>query len=162
MKKPWSTPYRGQPYFVSEFGGIWWNPNLKKTDKKQQVSWGYGKQIKSVDEFYDRFDGLCGALLDNPQMFGYCYTQLTDVYQEENGIYDFSRRPKFDIDRVCAVQRRPAAIERLHAEASLGDGEAPEHEARYDEEARLEKLVLEPEADEYSPVPEEDAVAVFV
>ncbi len=23
------SPYRGQPYFVSEFGGIWWNPEVK-------------------------------------------------------------------------------------------------------------------------------------
>lgn len=24
--RPWSVPYRGQPYFCSEFGGIWWDP----------------------------------------------------------------------------------------------------------------------------------------
>jgi len=50
-------------------------------------------------------------LLDNPDMFGYCYTQLTDVYQEENGIYTFDREEKFDMERIAAVQKRPAAIE---------------------------------------------------
>jgi beta-galactosidase/beta-glucuronidase len=102
-----SVPYRGQPYFVSEFGGIWWNP--KAFENKE--SWGYGERVKSLDEFYTRFAGLCDALLDDPHMFGYCYTQLTDVYPEENGVYTFDRKPKFDNDRLRAVQTRIAAIE---------------------------------------------------
>jgi beta-glucuronidase len=44
-------------------------------------------------------------------MFGYCYTQLTDTFQEQNGLYDFDRRPKFDMSRVHAVQTAPAAYE---------------------------------------------------
>ena len=44
-------------------------------------------------------------------MFGYCYTQLTDIYQEQNGIYKFDRGPKFDMDRIRAAQIKPAAIE---------------------------------------------------
>jgi beta-glucuronidase len=44
-------------------------------------------------------------------MFGYCYTQLTDVFQEHNGIYYFDRRPKFDLERIRRIQARRAAIE---------------------------------------------------
>ena len=62
--------------------------------------------------FTSASSGLCGALLDDPGMFGYCYTQLTDVYQEQNGLYRFDRRPKFDLARLRAIQQRPAAIER--------------------------------------------------
>ena len=62
--------------------------------------------------FYDRFEKLCAVLLDNPDMFGYCYTQFTDIYQEQNGIYKFDRSGKFDLARLHAAQRRPAAIER--------------------------------------------------
>ncbi len=102
-----SIAYRGQPYFVSEFGGIWWNPAAKTGED----SWGYGERVKSLDEFYTRFEGLFDALLSDPLMFGYCYTQLTDVYQEQNGIYSFDRRAKFDLDRIRAIQQRPAAIE---------------------------------------------------
>ncbi len=65
----------------------------------------------AIEEFYQRFEGLCNTLLDNECMFGYCYTQLTDVFQEQNGIYRFDRRPKFDLDRLKAVQTRKAAIE---------------------------------------------------
>lgn len=106
-KRAWSLPYRGQPYFVSEFGGIWWNPNAKPGED----SWGYGERVKSIEEFYARFEGLFNVLLDDPNMFGYCYTQLTDVWQEQNGIYTFDRRIKFDMDRIRAVQQRKAAIE---------------------------------------------------
>ena len=102
-----SLPYRGQPYFVSEFGGIWWNPEIKPGEE----SWGYGQKPASIDEYYDRFSRLCGALLDHPGMFAYCYTQLTDVYQEQNGIYRFDRSAKFDIERIRAAQQKPAAIE---------------------------------------------------
>jgi hypothetical protein len=45
-------------------------------------------------------------------MFGYCYTQLTDVFQEENGIYRLDRSPKFDVPRIQAIQTRQAAYEK--------------------------------------------------
>ncbi|GMV83316.1 MAG: hydrolase [Planctomycetota bacterium] len=107
-----SVAYDGQPYFVSEFGGIWWNPDLKPGE----ASWGYGERPKTLEEFYVRFEGLCKVLLDNPDMFGYCYTQLTDVYQEQNGIFRFDRSLKFDLARVAAAQRQAAAIERRGVE----------------------------------------------
>jgi beta-galactosidase/beta-glucuronidase len=103
-----SLPYQGQPYMVSEFGGIWWNPDVKAGD----YSWGYGNRPESIDEFYNRFEGLCNVLLDNPRMFGYCYTQLTDVYQEQNGLFKFDRQPKFDLARLRRIQGRKAAIEK--------------------------------------------------
>jgi len=109
--KQWSIAYRGQPFFVSEFGGTWWNPD----QTAQGDSWGYGERPRSLEEFYARFEGLCSALLDNPAMFGYCYTQLTDVFQEQNGIYTFDRRAKFDLERIRRIQTRPAAIELAHA-----------------------------------------------
>lgn len=102
-----SLAYTGQPYFVSEFGGIWWNPKVRPGED----SWGYGERPKTIEEFYARFAQLCGALLDNPKMFGYCYTQLTDVFQEQNGIYLFDRGVKFNMARLRGIQQRRAAIE---------------------------------------------------
>ncbi len=108
-----SLPYNGQPYFVSEYGGIWWNPeeaqNADGSDR--EVSWGYGQRVQDEEEFHARFEGLTKVLLDDPGMFAYCYTQLTDVFQEQNGIYRFDRSVKLDVDRVRAVQQQPAAFE---------------------------------------------------
>lgn len=108
----WSVPYQGQPYFCSEFGGIWWNPDASPEER----SWGYGERPASEEELQRRFAGLVGALLDDPRMFGYCYTQLTDVYQEQNGVYRFDRSSKLDVARIRAAQLRPAAIERARSE----------------------------------------------
>ena len=105
--KPTNIPYGGQPYFCSEFGGIWWNPAAFENKE----SWGYGERVTSLEEFHARFEGLCDALLTDGNMFGYCYTQLTDVYPEENGIYTFDRKPKFDLEKIKAVQTKKAAIE---------------------------------------------------
>ncbi|TAM66451.1 MAG: beta-galactosidase [Microbacteriaceae bacterium] len=103
----WSVPYRGQPYFCSEFGGIWWST----TDGPSTDSWGYGDAPRTIEEWYNRAEALFSVLISDPEMFGYCFTQLTDVFQEKNGIFTFDRQPKFDLARIRAIQNRPAAIE---------------------------------------------------
>ena len=105
----WSVPYEGQPYFVSEFGGFKWV--LEKDRAQAGESWGYGGSPTSLEDFYQRFQAVCDTLLDNPHMFGYCYTQLTDIFPELNGIYTFDRRAKFDAPRLKAIQQKRAAIE---------------------------------------------------
>ena len=52
---------------------------------------------------YTRLDGLTSVLLSLDHMIGYCYTQLTDVEQEKNGIYTYTRQPKFDAARLRAI-----------------------------------------------------------
>ena len=113
-----SLPYRGQPYFCSEFGGIWWSPGATGH------SWGYGPRPASEKEYLARFEGLVSALLANPDMFGYCYTQLTDTYQEQNGLYRFDRTAKLAPHLLRAIQQRPAAFESraLEPETSSGSG----------------------------------------
>jgi len=95
--------WRMLPFFVSEYGGIGWSIS---------GGWGYGNAPKSLDAFYARYQGLTDALLDNRYMFGYCYTQLTDIEQEQNGMYYYDRRPKFDVERIRKIQSRQAAYEK--------------------------------------------------
>jgi len=106
----WSLPYRGQPYFVSEFGGFKWIIPEERPEG-EDPTWGYGSSPKTEEEFYERFEAVCRVLLENPHMFGYCYTQLTDITPELNGIYTFDRRSKFDGSRLRAIQSQVAAIE---------------------------------------------------
>jgi len=98
------SAYRGQPYFVSEYGGI-----RLKTDRDTGEGWGYGET--DLQEFLARYKGLTDVLLDNPNMFGFCYTQLTDIEQEQNGIYFYDREPKYDPALVKAINAREAAYE---------------------------------------------------
>ncbi|MDB6110525.1 MAG: Beta-galactosidase, partial [Pedosphaera sp.] len=93
----------GVPFMISEFGGIGWGT---------EGGWGYGNGPKSLDEFYSRYQGLVDAQLDNPNLFGFCYTQLTDVEQERNGLYYYDRKPKFDVKRLHDITARAAAYEK--------------------------------------------------
>jgi len=54
---------------------------------------------------------LIDTLLDNPKICAFCYTQITDVMQEKNGIYSFTRKAKFDTERLRKINTRKAAIE---------------------------------------------------
>jgi beta-galactosidase/beta-glucuronidase len=92
------------PFMISEFGGIGW---------ATEGGWGYGNGPKTLPEFYIRYQGLVDALLDNPNLFGFCYTQLTDVEQEHNGLYFYNRQPKFDLERLHKITATQAAYERL-------------------------------------------------
>lgn len=100
-------PYAGQPYFVSEYGGIWWS-----LDKEAKDSWGYGERPKSAEEMLTRYRKLTEYLLGHPKMFAFCYTQLTDVEQEQNGLYTYDRKPKFDPAIIKEINAQPAAIEK--------------------------------------------------
>ena len=95
-----SLPYQGQPYFVSEFGGIWWNPDVRPGE----FSWGYGNRPNNIDEFYPRFEGLCNicwiihpcsvTATPNSRMFSRNRTAFTVLTAE----------PKFDLPRLKAIQ----------------------------------------------------------
>lgn len=97
------TYIAGTPIFVSEFGGIRW--------AEGERGWGYGDAPKTEAEFLERFKGQVDVLLDNPCMFGFCYTQLTDVEQEENGLYTYDRKNKFPTEKIQKILSRKAAIE---------------------------------------------------
>ncbi len=105
---PASVKDCGVPFMISEFGGIGW---------ATEGGWGYGSGPKTVDEFYVRYKGQCDAQLDNPNLFGFCYTQLTDIEQEKNGLYYYDRKPKFDVQKLRAITSRQAAYERGEAQA---------------------------------------------
>ncbi len=94
-----------KPVFVSEYGGIKW------VIDEDATAWGYGKSVTTEDEFFARLKGLTDALLDNEDIFAYCYTQLTDVEQEQNGLLTYDRRPKFPAEHLCEIFGRKAVIE---------------------------------------------------
>ncbi|MDP4132997.1 MAG: glycoside hydrolase family 2 TIM barrel-domain containing protein [Bacillota bacterium] len=107
LKDNWAKymQYKGEPLFVSEYGGIRWD-----LDGGAQ-GWGYGAAPTSKDEFLKRYEGLTNVLLDNEHIMGFCYTQLYDVEQEINGLYTYDRRAKFEPCKISEINKRKAAIE---------------------------------------------------
>ena len=105
---PKRQTYRGEPVFISEYGGIKWEADSKIS------SWGYGDDVKTPEEFAERYVGLTDAIVTNEKLFGFCYTQLYDIEQEQNGLYTYERKRKFDdgiYEKIKAVNTKKAAIE---------------------------------------------------
>lgn len=101
--------YKGEPVFISEYGGIKW------VSDESIKSWGYGEDVKTPEEFADRYVGLTDVIVENYKMFGFCYTQLYDIEQEQNGLYTYDREKKFDdniYDRIRAINTKVAEIEK--------------------------------------------------
>lgn len=108
IDNPNRQKYNGEPVFVSEYGGIKW-----ETDKEHKA-WGYGVDVKTEDEFAERYCGLTEALTDNERMFGFCYTQLYDIEQEQNGLFTYTREKKFSdevYEKIKKINSKIAAIE---------------------------------------------------
>ena len=91
--------YKGQPIMITEYGGI-----AFQTDK----GWGYGNQVSDEKEFLNRFKNITEAIKRIPWCCGYCYTQLTDVQQEVNGLLSENRAYKVSPDKVKAINEIPA------------------------------------------------------
>lgn len=92
------------PYFVDEFGGI----RCLEVNPPQGDAWGYGDAARTRDEFYERLRSQVRALLDlSDHIWGFCYTQLTDVEQEQNGIYYYDRTQKYDSGRLREIFSMP-------------------------------------------------------
>jgi beta-galactosidase/beta-glucuronidase len=87
--------YEGQPILVTEFGGI----AYKKSDWE---GWGYSG-ASSDEDFLAKLDDVISPLLASPVVQGYCYTQLTDVEQEINGLLTYDRKPKVSIELIKAI-----------------------------------------------------------
>lgn len=86
--------YRGQPVIISEYGGIAFT---------SEEGWGYGNQVRSEEEFLKRYEGITKAIKNLPYVCGFCYTQITDVQQEVNGLLTIERKPKVNMDSIRSI-----------------------------------------------------------
>ncbi|AZN43473.1 glycoside hydrolase family 2 protein [Paenibacillus albus] len=86
--------YRGQPIIISEFGGIAF---------RDEKGWGYGNQVDGEEAFVARFRSITQAIKDTEGVCGYCYTQVTDVQQEINGLLTEDRKPKIPLETIRAI-----------------------------------------------------------
>ena len=88
--------YNGQPIIMSEYGGI-----ALISDE----GWGYGRQVKDENEFIKRYEELTNAIKNTNYIIGYCYTQLSDVQQEINGLVDENRNEKFNNNMIDKIKK---------------------------------------------------------
>lgn len=89
--------YKGQPILCTEYGGI----AFKKDSGGG--NWGYHEAVEDEEEFLRRFEDITRAFRSMEYIRGYCYTQLTDVFNEVNGLLDMNRKPKVDIEKIARI-----------------------------------------------------------
>ncbi|OXM87578.1 glycoside hydrolase family 2 protein [Paenibacillus rigui] len=89
------TAYQGQPILVTEFGGIAFK-------KSEWEGWGYSG-AHNEDDFLQKLADVVEPLLQSPHVQGICYTQLTDVEQEINGLLTYDRTPKVPLEELKRI-----------------------------------------------------------
>ncbi|MBA5728432.1 glycoside hydrolase family 2 [Aerococcaceae bacterium INB8] len=92
--------YKGQPLMLTEFGGISFNP-----DEVWDNAWGY-TSANTKEAFLADYERVIDAIKKSQALRGYCYTQLTDVEQETNGLLTFDRRPKVDLNLIKEINEK--------------------------------------------------------
>jgi len=95
----------GQPIMLTEVGGFLSVPPDVPEEELDMLYDNYGV-VTSSEELLVRYRDLMEGIASLPFVSGFCYTQLTDVEQEMNGLLTYDRRPKVD----------PEEIHRIHVE----------------------------------------------
>ena len=90
------SSYNGQPIILTEFGGIAFSDGRDDT-------WGYNGKVVDTSAFIERLRNLLDRVKKDKLLSGFCYTQLTDVMQETNGLLTPDRKPKLDLDVYCSI-----------------------------------------------------------
>ena len=90
--------YKGQPMIISEYGGIAFN--------NDDSGWGYGNKVNTKEDFIRRFDDITTAVKKIPYCCGFCYTQVSDVQQEINGLMDIDRNFKVEPEVIKEINER--------------------------------------------------------
>jgi len=91
--------YNGTPFMMTEFGGIAYRVGTPLAENE----WGYSGIEPTKEKMLARLRGLIKALRANSAIAGYCYTQLTDVEQEINGLMTYDRKPKASPEEFAEI-----------------------------------------------------------
>ena len=100
-------PTGREAFLVTEYGGIAFTNIGLQGDLGGMQTWGYHDKVTDEEAFFRRFQEVTDGIREIPYCQGYCYTQLTDVMQEINGLLTPDRRPKVDVKRFASLNRRP-------------------------------------------------------
>lgn len=98
-----TSEYRGQPIILSEVGGYLMLPPQKT--EKLDIMYSYYGTTTSAAEMLEKYRDLMQGLKALPFLSGFCYTQLTDIEHEQNGLLTFTRESKLPIEAVAALNK---------------------------------------------------------
>ncbi len=91
--------HTGKPMLMTEYGGI------AMAKDAGGANWGYNGAVQDEESFLKRYAAITAAFRAMLYFRGYCYTQLTDVFQEVNGLLDMQRNPKAGIEAIRKINQ---------------------------------------------------------
>lgn len=96
-------PTGKEAFMMTEYGGIAFENLGLQGQMGGTETWGYNGKVCDEDAFFARYKELTDVIKEVPYNEGYCYTQLTDVMQEINGLLTPDRKPKVSVERVRQI-----------------------------------------------------------
>ena len=100
-------PTGEEAFLVTEYGGIAMRSRGEQGEMGGMATWGYHDKVEDEEAFLRRYEDVTAAVRAIPYCQGYCYTQLTDVMQEINGLLTPGREPKADVVRIRRINCNP-------------------------------------------------------
>jgi len=97
--------YRGQPIMLTEVGGFLAIPQDIPPEKRDMLYNFYGS-FRTNDELLAKYRDLMEGIASLRFVAGFCYTQLTDIEQEVNGLLTYDRQPKVAPELIAEIHRK--------------------------------------------------------
>lgn len=101
------SPSPDSAFLITEYGGIAMAHKGAQGRMANMDTWGYHGKVDSESAFLERYRAVTDAIRELPYCRGYCYTQLTDVMQEINGLLTPERVPKVNPEFIREINRNP-------------------------------------------------------
>jgi beta-galactosidase/beta-glucuronidase len=98
------SKYRGQPIMLSEVGGFLAIPPDIPPEQRD-VLYRFYDSFEKPEELVEKYRDLMKGIASLSFLGGFCYTQLTDIEQEINGLLTYDRRPKVPAEEIARIHR---------------------------------------------------------
>ncbi|MEG0050196.1 MAG: glycoside hydrolase family 2 TIM barrel-domain containing protein [Clostridia bacterium] len=108
------VPTGEEAFMVTEYGGIAFENIGVQGELLGMETWGYNGKVQNEAAFFERFEQTTQAVSAIPYCQGYCYTQLTDVMQEINGVLTPDRQPKVNMEKFRLANHNPTGFPAHH------------------------------------------------
>jgi hypothetical protein len=108
--------YRGQPVMLTEVGGFLMIPPDVPPEARDMLYRFYGSAA-THEELLEKYRDLMEGIASLRFLAGFCYTQLTDIEQEINGLLTYRREPKVPPEQVAKINRALCALSTVESPA---------------------------------------------
>lgn len=98
--------YEGQPVMLTETGGIAVNLTCA-AEGADKEGWGYDG-AGGEESFLRMYERLIDSIYASDLICGFCYTQLSDIEQEQNGLLDENHEFKIEPEKIREINSRRA------------------------------------------------------